>query len=162
MPGVLSRWLVLFVLTMQAVFRLSDVVINRFLAFFHIYFHVLGHNFPIGGDTAQNIPSSLYEARKVVKEIEFKRYVVCKKCLKLYCYSEGAGSKRSKHCGFCQFPSHPQYRMRAPCGQLLLKTVETYTGKKFLYPFLTYCYVGLEASLQALLSRPNFFSNCEQ
>ena len=52
--------------------------------------------------------------------------------------------------------------MRTPCGALLLKTVELANGKRHLYPFLTYCYVSLELSIQSLLNRPGFFENCER
>lgn len=45
---------------------------------------------------------------------------------------------------------------------IILKSVETSTGKNFLYPFLTYCYVGLETTLQALLRQPNFLGTCGQ
>jgi hypothetical protein len=48
--------------------------------------------------------------------------------------------------------------MRLPCGSLLLKTVEL---AAHFYPFVTYCYLGLDVSLQVLLNRPNFFNTCE-
>ena len=50
--------------------------------------------------------------------------------------------------------------MRRPCGTVLLKSVELASGAKYLYPRLTYCYLGLEVSLQSLLQRPNFYESC--
>ena len=55
-----------------------------------------------------------------------------------------------------EFPRHSQQRMRQPCGDILLKSVELIGGRKLLYPFMTYCYLGLETSLKPLLQRENF------
>lgn len=160
----LARWLVHFVVVMQAVFRLSDVVINYFFAFFKVFFSVLSQNSP-GNDLARHLPSSLYAARKTYNKVEFQRYVVCRKCHKLYYFNsciEGSSSKRSKVCSFRHFPFHPRQNMRQSCGSLLLKTVEISSGKKLFYPFKTYCYMGLKDSIQALINRPNFLNNCEK
>lgn len=149
---------------MQAIYRLSDVVVNHFLAFFRAFFIILGRSAPIGTEIAENLPPSLHVATKTMQKLEYKKYVVCRKCHKLYNFSDciyGSYSKRSKLCSFCQFPNHPHLRMRQQCASLLLKTVEMSSGTKIFYPFLTYCYVGLEASLQMLLHRPSFFSDCE-
>lgn len=157
----LSRWLVHFTIVMQAVFRLSDVVVNSFLAFFKVFFSILGRSCPSGSDIANHLPSSLYAARKMYGEVEFQRYVVCRRCHKIYFFEsciEGCTTKRSKLCCY----SHPYASMRRPCGTLLLKTVEIASGKKFFYPFLTYCYIGLEASIQALVNRSSFLINCEK
>lgn len=162
---VLSRWIVHFIVVMQAIFRLSDVVVNYFLAFFQVFFRILGQTPSTGTDMAQNLPSSLYTAKKKYKHMKFQRYVVCRKCHKLYYFAkciEGSSSKRSKVCCFCKFPLHPFQSMREPCGALLLKTVEMSSGKKLFYPFMTYCYMGLEVSFQGLLNRPTFFSSCSE
>ena len=57
-------------------------------------------------------------------------------------------------------PLHPHSRMRAPCGNHLLKSVEL--ASKKTYPFLMYCYLRLDVSLQSMFDRPNFFSDCEK
>lgn len=49
--------------------------------------------------------------------------------------------------------------MRKQCGNKLLRTIEMVNGRKILYPFMTYCYLGLKASLTALLQRPEFHDN---
>ena len=67
----------------------------------------------------------------------------------------------SKLCMFQQFPMHPHVRMRKQCGAVLLKTVEYASGVTYLYPRLTYCYLGLKVSMQRLLSQPDFFRVCE-
>jgi len=86
-----------------------------------------------------------------IDNLNFRRYVVCKKCHQIYYLAEcieGVGStQRSKFCSFKNFPHHPCRRMREPCGTLLLKTVEFASGKRHFYPFLTYCYLSLEVSI---------------
>jgi len=47
-------------------------------------------------------------------------------------------------------------------GTLLLKSVELASHRKILYPCMTYCYLGLECSLQSLLLIPGFGLACEQ
>ena len=64
--------------------------------------------------------------------------------------------------GFLPFPLHPHHSMRGSCGALLLKTVELAGGRTYLYPFLSYCYIGLDQSLQLLLDQPDFYNQCEQ
>ena len=44
---------------------------------------------------------------------------------------------------------------------VLLKTVELASGRTYFYPQLTYCYVGLEVSLQRFPLRLDFSSDCE-
>ena len=163
--GIFSWWLLHFLMYMQAVFHLSDVVITNFLQFFRVFFTVLGWLCAVGTEIAQNLPSSLYLARKHDKQLQFRKYVVCKKCHRIYYLSdcvEGYGRRQSKVCCFRRFPSHPQPSRRAPCGAKLLKTVEMASGRTYFYPFLTYCYLSLEVSIQSLLKRPNFFHLCEQ
>ena len=84
------------------------------------------------------------------------KYVVCRKCEKLYRYKDCISGNSSKTCTYRKFPNHPHRMRRLECGTLLLKTVELSTGKKVLYPFLTYCYLGLKCGLQQFLSRPDF------
>lgn len=161
----LSTWLIRFVMCMQAVFHLSDTVLSFFLGFFRAYMSVLGRFSKMCADIAQCLPSSLYKARLLENKLIFDKYVVCKQCHNVYPFSdcvEGPrNARRSKACPFQHFPSHPQQRMRKPCGSVLLKTVELASGKTYLYPRLTYCYLGLEVSLQAFLNRPGFFSACD-
>ena len=105
-------------------------------------------------------------AHKRGNELKFRKYVVCRKCHNIYYMAqclEGHGSTQiSKHCSFQPLPVHPHRSMRSTCGTLLLKTVELAGGRTYLYPFLSYCYVGLDHSLQLLLDRPDFFNQCEQ
>ena len=163
----LTRWLLTFLMFMQAVYHLSDTVMTSFLHFFSVFLAILGRFCTVCAEIAQQFPSTLHKARKclAMNRLNFRRYVVCKRCHQIYYFPEcieGVGStRRSKLCCFVRFPHHPHCRMRTPCGTLLLKTVELAKGKRHLYPFLTYCYLSLEVSIQSLLNRPGFFENCE-
>ena len=163
----LSQWFLYFLMFMQAAFKLSDTALSFFLRFFRVFLSVLGQfsTVHVVKEVAENLPSSLQIAWKERKELNFRRYVVCRKCHRIYFFSdciEGPGiSQRSKNCPYVAFPLHPHRHMRNPCGTLLLKTVELAGGCTFFYPFLTYCYVNLDISLQSFLDRPEFYDQCE-
>ena len=161
----LSRWVLLFIMFFQTTYKLSNTVISVLLRFFRVFLSVLGEFNTVASSVAQCLPSSLYMAGKLENELKFRIYV-CRKCHKIYHMAEcieGHGSTQiSKHCAFKAFPLHPHCSMRGSCGTLLLKTVELAGGRTYLYPFLSYCYVGLDQSLQLLLNRPDFVNRCEQ
>ena len=157
---------------MQAAFRLTDRAVSAILGFLKVFFKVLGR---ISGNSlvltlSDAFPTSLYVARKCIGStsgiVRFTRYVVCSLCHSLYCLDsciEGSGRfQKGKLCSYIQFPNHPQRRMRQPCRNNLVKSVELATGRKVFYPYLVYCYLGLKPSLQKLLNRPGFFEACEQ
>ena len=143
---------------MQASFRLSDVVIRRLLHFFIAVFSIIGRTCTTARDVAKCLPQSL---SRCWVQLNFSGYVVCKKWFSIYtfddCVQKCGSVSRSKKCSFQRFPSHPHASMRAPCGTLLLKSVELATKKSFLYPFMTYCYLGLNVSSQSLFNRPTFY-----
>lgn len=169
---MLLNWTLLFLVYLQAVFRLSDGVLGHLIKFLKVLFTVLGQFCTICAQIALAFPASLYRARNTnflrthAEDHKFKRYVVCRKCHKLYylqdCVDGTGPRERSKVCVFQQFPNHPHHRMREPCGTLLLRTVELTTGRKVLYPFMTYCYLGLEVSMQTFLNRNGFLDCCEE
>ena len=146
----LSMWLTHFLMFMQAVFRLSDTVIPYFIRFLRVFFSVLGRSCKIAAEIAEYLPSSLYKAVIYENRLIFRKYVICKRCHRIYYFSDCV-----------KFPCHPQQRMRVPCGSLLQKSVELANGAVYLYPQLTYCYLSLEVSLQSFLLWPDFFSSCE-
>ena len=99
----------------------------------------------------------MYKAKQVLGEVKFQCYVVCRKCFSIYqqCIETSGIHRKSKQCSFKQFPFHPQLRMRSSCGTLL-KSIELASKKTYLYPFLMYCYLGLDVSLQSILIGPIF------
>ena len=56
---ILSWWLLHFLMFMQAVFHLSDVVTTSFLCFFRVFFTVLGQLCAVGTKIAQSLPSCI-------------------------------------------------------------------------------------------------------
>ena len=52
--------------------------------------------------------------------------------------------------------------MRQACLTPLVKPVHLTGGKQIIYPYLVYCYLGVNAILQNFLSRPGFLSPCEE
>ena len=164
---ILTKWLTLFFLHLQAVFRIADGAIACILCFLKSFLNVLGEFSSVVAEIAKLFPSSMYKARKMyTKELRFRRNVVCRKCHRLYflrdCIEGIGATQRSKRCPFQRFPFHPHQRMRADCVCLLVKTVELASGKKFFCPFLSYCYMSLETSVQCLLNRPGIFARCEE
>ena len=120
-----------------------------------IFFSVLAQIHPEIAEIAKLFPSTIYKLNQSLglQREQFVRYVTCPnaKCNAIYDYRkcvEVCGSNRnSKRCS---------------CSAVLLKQVETHSGRKLLYPFKTYCYQPLKMTLQKLLNRPDFNSSCEK
>ena len=82
------------------------------------------------------------------KRFSIFQYSQCIETSSIHCKSKG--------CSFKRFPFYPQLRRRSPCGTLLLKTFELASKKTYLYPFLMYCFLSLDVSLQSMFDRPLF------
>ena len=163
----LSAWLVSFIAHFQSVFHLSDMATDCVLKFLATFLTVLGRFAPICSSIVEYFPNSLYKlSRYNGTHVTFRKYVACRKCHQIYHFTdciEGHGlHSKAKKCSFQQFPNHPQRRMRKQCDTILLKNIELIGGRKLLYPFMTYCYLGLEASLTPLLERHNFHKLIDQ
>ena len=93
----------------------------------------------------------------------FKRYVVCFLCHSLYYLDscvEGSGRyEKGRLCSFVWFPNHPQWRMHQTCRNVLVKSVELATRRKLFYPYLVYCYLGINPLLQRLLTVLHFLKH---
>ena len=63
---------------------------------------------------------------------------------------------------FVKFPNHPLKQYRKQCGQFLMKSVKSPSGKSILLPLKTYCYRSLKKSLELLLSPDGFEIDCEK
>ena len=116
--GVLSAWLVTFLLYMQAAFRLTDRATSALLSFLKVFLKVLGR---VSRSTliltlSEVFPTSLYVAKRCIGSTpsisRFTRYVVCSLCHSLYCLDsciEGSGRfQKGKLCSFIEFSNHPQ------------------------------------------------------
>ena len=164
----LTRLYLMFLFLWQSLFRISDAGILMMLSFVKTFVGYCGKAFRLEKmQTLSNVlPSSLYQAKKFLGKLDdtFDRYVVCSACHALYkfneCITQG-GRKESRTCSFVRFPRHIQARMRAPCGNILLKKARSPTGTIYLAPFQTFCYKSIASSLQDVLNRSNCFEQCE-
>jgi len=91
----LAMWLLHFLLSFQAVYHISDKALAFFLKFLSVFFSVLGQFCKISAEIAGFWPSSLYQAKLCISKPKFRKYVVCKKCHKIYYFSECIEGSRS-------------------------------------------------------------------
>ena len=84
--SALAKWLLVFILYLQSIFHLSDSVVGYLIKFMKTFFGVVGRFCTACAEIAAVFPSSLYRARKAchIDDLKFKRYVVCRKCHRLY------------------------------------------------------------------------------
>lgn len=162
----LVKWLVGFLIQLQARHYVPDSALNRLLKFLHTFFCVLGRFSGFIAAMVTHFPATLYQLKKTLPFAhQFKQFVVCPKCWKIYHYGEcvvSSGShKSSKGCNHVRYPNHPYPSGRRECGHHLLKSVSLLSGKKLLYPFKLYCYKSLQSSLQELLLLPGFHESCQ-
>ncbi len=160
----LVKWIKAFLYYLRGSHGLSDTATSMLLKFLAVLFGILGVISHPCSVIANNLPPSLYMLQQTHSELkQFYRYVVCKKCESVYIIEECKEIwNASKKCQHVLFPNHPQARMRLPCGSVLQKTVELASGRTLLYPNLTYCYLSIKNSLQNLLLRPSFVTDCER
>ena len=151
---VLCDWLVKFLVHVQVVFHISDVVMGSILKFLAAFLTILGKCTPQCAELSTLFPPSIMKLKSytgIQHLSKLKKYVVCCKCHQTYefkkCFQGAGASLRSKSCTYREFLNHPHLRMRMPCGTPLLKSVELSGGRKVLYPFLTYCFMGINLSL---------------
>lgn len=165
---ILVTWFCLFLALWQYVFGITDTALEHLIKFMKAFFTVLGNRSDDLLNLAALMPPSLYLFRKRMEcELtQFEKYVVCQKCFKLYkmneCIEKIRGITYSKKCNNILFPNHPSRQYRKPCGQLLMMTFETSSGRKLLYPLKTYCYMSIQKSLKILIERPGFLNKCEE
>lgn len=154
----------------QTLFRLSDNAMDTLLRFFSMFFKSLAQRVAsLPTSFVEALPGTVQVARKMAESSRehFERYVCCPSCHSLYSLNESVvkmsnGSVEPKKCSFIEFPTHPQPQHRKPCNTLLMKKVKTKIKGASLYPRLVYCFKSIIDSLQEMLKRPDFFTNCEQ
>lgn len=156
----LANWILRFIMVVQTAFRLPDVVIGYFgsLLLFLVWLV----------RTVMRLPDvrllCTEQCRPWVK-LKFN-VTLHAESFSIYPFSECIESsgthRKSKLCLFQCYPFHPQMRMRSPCGAPLLNSVQLASRKTYFYPFLMYCYLGLDVSLQSMFDHPSFFNDCEK
>lgn len=82
---VLAKWLTLFLLQLQTRFRMPDLALSALFSFLTTFLCILGLCSTFCGEIAKAFPRSLHMARgSFTEKNKFRRYVVCRKCHKLY------------------------------------------------------------------------------
>lgn len=161
----LSKWLMRFLLILQAKFRLPDKSMDYLLRFIYTFLCIVGTFSSFIKMLVRELPPTLHIIhKKVGLPNSFKKFIVCTKCSSIYeykdCVNRITSVAASKHCTYIAYPHHPHLQKRQPCNTVLLKTVEFTSGRTILYPRLLYCYKSLKDSLQELLLNAEFVSNC--
>ena len=155
---MLCDWIVMFLAHFQAVFYSPERVMEVLLLFLYTFFLTLGTLSLPADHLAKMFPRSIHRLKVYTgtNKLQSQKYVVCRKCNSIYTFNQCVERSSSKTCTFCKYPDHPFHHLRQSCGALLLKTVEVSGGRKILYPFLTYCYLGPQHSMQMLLKKQEF------
>lgn len=165
-----SRVLLLFLLLWQAMFKVADRAILILLKFIKGFLKYIGELCQLETliEFAKSLPETMYSIHKSLglKNDNFVKYVVCPKCKNVYNMDDCVirklnGNVVSAKCSYVGFPRHPHPHRRRPCGTILMKSMRSHTGKKFLHPKEIYCYRKLTESLQDLILRPDFAEKCE-
>ena len=159
-------WIVGFLIRFKAKYYIPYSALNMLFRFLYTLFSVLGRFSAFFAAIVPIFPSTLYRLNKSLPNTpQFKRFVVCPKCWKIYDYKDTVsvhGSvRKSKLCHHIGYPNHPFPSRRRECGHSLLKSVSFLSGRNILYPHKVYCYKSLQSSLQELLLRTNFHQSCQ-
>ena len=96
----------------------------------------------------------------------YVKYVICIKCKTLHLHQDSyrkfAGTLETKTCNNVMNPNHPKKHFRKPCGQPLMYSLETTSGKTVLTPFKVYCYKHIKQSLKQLVATKDFDRKCDE
>ena len=162
--SIFVQWIIAFISYLRNIYKISDIVTGKLLKFLCVLFGLLGQFSNVCKTLASLLPRSVYKLHQYTGSagIRFKKYVACRSCHQLYDIGQCCGDENSRKCSHVHFPNHPHLRRRQPCGSYLVKTVELASGRKVYYPFLVYCYLDIETSLQSLLLHSKFYSHCRE
>lgn len=119
--GVLVFWLLLFLVSWQSGFSVTDSAVEMLLKFLSRFFWLVGtfaENSLIA-ELAKRFPNTLYKLRKhlgLLNNDDFVKYVVCPKCKTLYdykdCIQNRCGRQVSARCKFVPWSRHPHRNRR--------------------------------------------------
>ena len=166
----LARAYVMFLLTWQALFKVSDAGMNvlfRFISML-VRFMVSPLQINVLQSFMELLPNNILAAKKLVGSDTdlFAKYASCPGCDSIYDLDtcsivQPDKTVCSRQCSFIKFPNHSQARQRAPCNAQLMKRVRTPAGTTSLYPRRMFCYQSLIDSMKLMLQRPGFAERCE-
>ena len=168
--NILVRAYVMFLLTWQTLFRVSDTGINILLQFFSVLLKLLASGLRVTAlnSFCQCLPLSIKAAKKYIGTSGdlFTKYASCPLCDSIYPVDtckvmQPDKTFASKKCTNVKFPNHPHATQRRPCNTQLLKRVRTPAGTTSLYPRRMFCYQSLVDALGHFMQRPGFVQRCE-
>ena len=156
-----TRWIIALLTIFQSRFFLTNRALDWLLKFIVVVFKYFGNYSENLTEVASELPHSLYLYNQSVENImpvnNFVKKAVCMRCETLYnfkdCFKTIGLNKIIMHCTNKPF--------KKECGELLMKEVISSSGNKKVYPHKIYCFVSLISSLQNLLLRTGFATNCE-
>ena len=163
---ILAQFICTMLILWQSIYSISDAAIESLLKLFKTVFQFLKKSSSRVETLVNVFPQNVYAMSKFIdsKKIQFLKYVVCRKCFKLYkiedCHIIIEGRKQSKLCNHICFPNHKLAYMRRPCSEPLLKDISE-TGSSNYVPYKVYCYKTLKSSLEILVNREHFEDKCE-
>ena len=159
-----AHLLMAFIILWGFIFHVSNAALNVLILFVNHFLKIISPK-----STATDLcPKSLKAVQKYLKlsTDEFIQYVVCPKCDSVYelqaCISKQLhGQLTAKQCVHIQFPHHPCYIYRQPCGTPLLHKVCRGSNVQF-QPYKVYLYQPITKTLTRLCNRSNFLLMCER
>ena len=167
----LLMWSLYFLIVWQYCHLISDNALLMLLNFIKAFLTCIGAALQNGAGAefalslAAGVPTTMYSLRMFlgVDRDNFERYVVCRKCTKLYrpedCLRRVGNQVQPMVCDNVLFP---RSRRRKTCNSKLVKKVLLKTGTPKYYPLKLYCYKSAIDVLETFLKRPNFEETCEQ
>ncbi len=165
----LTRAYIMFLLTWQTLFRVSDAGMNVLFQFISMLLGLVTSCLQIPKlDTfVQLLPLNVTAAKTVGSSSDtFKKYASCPVCDSIYPLDtckivQPDKSVLSRQCSFISFPNHPHATQRQPCNAQLLKRIRTPAGTITLYPRRMFCYQSIIDALKLSMKRPGFIERCE-
>ena len=148
---------VFFLLLFQTLFRCSDTAISILLKLLLKFVRILGLLFSCEQLMlfAAKLPTSVKNARSVAGNTRgnFQKFACCRKCFSIYEWNPSTEPLTLTCILMLNFLIISNFTI----GNIVVKTL---TGKEIYRPLSVFCYRSIIQSLQELLLRPNFITQC--
>ena len=160
----LIKFVVIFLLLWQAIFRISNIAVDVLFKFIGVLLHKFGEftdSIKLK-QFADCFPNTMLKGHKfqAINRDDYQKLVVCGRCNCTYeyddCLKDTTGKRNNAKCSFVRFPRHPQTRMRSPCETPLLKLVKTSSHKYLYKPIKVICYRSVIKSIQEYVQHEQY------
>lgn len=163
---ILLKFMVIFLLSWQAIFRVSNVAMDLAFKFMGILLHKLSDLVQSNKLRllAEAFPTTMLKAHAYqgINRAKYQVLIVCRKCHSTYdsdtCLKTSVDKRSTATCSFVRFPRHPHARLRAPCGTALMKTVKTSSHRTVYKPIKVFCYSSLINAIQEYVSLKGYLN----